>query len=405
MLMVAYYFPPVGGIGSIRAMKFAQYLPASGWEPTVLAPSGTSQPRDDSLMFDETRVVRARSVEISRLGKKAAAAFSPVGVAADGRGHSALRRFAHRFLYNPDAQVGWYPFAVRAGRRALAARRFDAIFSSSVPITAHLVARRLHRDSGIPWVAEFRDLWADFAPDGRTSMRRDRLERAILREAAAVVTVSPSWGRRLAEKGAARLVVLTNGFDPADIEVIPPIREFVVTHLGSLDPTLQDLGPVWTALGMMRTIDPGLPLRIRFVGDLASPVRAQIASAGLGDVLEVTGFVPQRAALAMTMASSVLIVAGFHREHPRYQGWVPAKLFEYLGTGLPILYLGASNTDAARILSGQPACHVIEPGDVDGTLRALRAAREQGRVQRDLAPYTRQALAERLAEVLESVRQ
>lgn len=403
MLTIAYYFPPLAGIGSIRAMKFAAYLPDWGWQPTVLAPSTRAHPRDDSLVYPESHVIRTQVFEMSRFGKRVVGLGESAAPAAVPGFRARLRRFAHRFLYHPDAQVGWYPFAVAAGRRALREMRFDAIFSSSFPVTAHLVARRLHRESGLPWIAEFRDPWADVAPDARAGDRRDRLERSLLRDADAVVTVSPSWRDRFLEKGAGRVEVITNGFDPVDLPPASPIDGFVVTHLGSFHPRSQDLRAVWEALQRMRALEPALRLRVRFVGEVAGEVHEQLAGYGLTDVLEVTGLLPQRAALAATSPSSVLIAAGFRPERPLYRGVVPAKLFEYLGSGLPVLYVAAADTDAARLLGGHRACHVVEPGDVDGALRALAASRGEGRVQRDVGRFTRHALAGDLARVLEGV--
>ncbi len=404
VLMVAYYFPPLGGIGSLRAVKFATYLPEFGWEPTVLAPRNGAYHRDPSLTFSEERVLRTASFEVSRLGKRAVGAGgTDTEPAAVGSTLAIVRRLVRRWIYYPDAQVGWYPFAVATGRRAQREMPFDAIFSSSFPITAHLVARRLHRDTGVPWIAEFRDPWADVAPNARSGDRRDRLERPLLRDADAVVTVSPSWRDRFLEKGARRVEIVTNGFDPVDLPVASPIDDFVVTHLGSFYPRSQDLRAVWEALKRMRAVEPALRLRVRLVGDVGGEVREQIAGYGLTDVLEVTGFLSHRAALAATMASSLLVAAGFRREDPLYEGWIPAKLFEYLGTGLPIVYMGVAYTDAARLLASQPACRVVAPGDVDGVLKALLEIRRQGRIHRDVAPYARRALASQLGEILGSV--
>jgi hypothetical protein len=192
VLMIAYYFPPLGGIGSIRAAKFAQYLPAWGWSPTIVTPANAPHPEDPSLEHDERCVIRTRSFELSRFGKRL---VRPGGQEAKGPDYgtvaSTARQLAHRYLYFPDAQVGWYPFALRAARQAMVKTRYDAIFSSSVPITAHLVAHRLQRASGVPWVAEFRDPWAD-AGEEAGRHRRQRLELTLLGGAHTVVTVPPA---------------------------------------------------------------------------------------------------------------------------------------------------------------------------------------------------------------------
>jgi hypothetical protein len=160
VLMIAYYFPPLGGAGSLRVTGFATHLPEYGWDTTVLAPRNGAYYLDPSLRFPEDRVIRSASVELSRTGKRLLRVggndLRPAGVEG---WRSVLRNGARQLLYYPDAQIGWFPAAWRCGRKALRRTSFDAIFSSSPPVTAHLVARRLHRETSIPWVADFRDPW------------------------------------------------------------------------------------------------------------------------------------------------------------------------------------------------------------------------------------------------------
>ena len=403
--MIAYYYPPLGGIGSIRAAKFARYLPDWGWSPTVVAPSNAPHARDLSLEHDEASVVRARSFELSRMGKQIVGSTKKAGATAGTGGtREVLRRFAHRYLYYPDAQIGWYPFALRAARRAMREGRFDAIFSSSFPITTHLVARRLHRDSGIPWVAEFRDPWADAAESAGERARRERLERRLLLEADSVVTVSPRWRSRFLEKGAKHVAVVTNGYDPADYAAPSAVDGFVVTHLGSLYPAMQDLRAVWAALRELQAREPASRIRLRFVGEIAQSVREEIRAVGLEDALEVTGFLPQREALAAASASSVLVMGGFPREDPIYDGWLPAKIFEYLGSGLPIVYVGSRDNDATRLLAVHAGCYTAPAGDVAAVLAALQEARRTGIVVRQLKQFERRTLAGDLARIIEDTR-
>ena len=137
------------------------------------------------------------------------------------------------------------------------------------------------------------------------------------------------------------------------------------------------------------------------MGDLDPRLRREIAAHGLEEALEVTGFLPHREALAQTADSSILLGAGARDERPVLKGFIPAKLFEYLGTGLPVLYVGDPSTDAALLLARQPGCFVVPPGDGASAERALRQALETPRVVRDLEAYTRRALAARLAVILD----
>jgi len=401
--MVAYYFPPLGGIGSLRAMKLATYLPESGWDVTVLAPRRGTYYRDPTLTFPEEKVVRTGSIELSRAGKTVLAPrTSDTEAARVGSLRRLVRDAARKWLYRPDPQIGWYPFAVRAGRRALREGRFDAVFSSSFPITAHLVGRRLHRDSGLPWVAEFRDPWTDVIADGEPRKAREvARERSIVVEATRVVTVSEAWAALFRGKGAREVGVVTNGYDAADLAPGRPPDGIVVTYLGSFYSDRQDLSAVWPALRRIGDTSPSRRFRLRFVGDLDRGLRREIAAHGLEEALEVTGFLPYREALARTADSSILLGAGARDERPILKGLIPAKLFEYLGTGLPILYVGDPGSDAALLLARQPGCFVVAPGDAASIERALRQALDTPRLARDLEAYTRRALAARLAVILD----
>src|SRR5690242_7697461 len=200
VLMISYYFPPLGGIGSVRALKFAKYLPEFGWDPVIIAPRHGTYYRDPTLEFDESKVVRTTSLEISRTARRVIGSGGDENRPARiGPVFGRLRSLTHRWIYRPDAQIGWYPFALASARRVLRDRRCHVIFSSSFPITAHLVASRLHREYRLPWVAEFRDLWTDLAR--YDSPRRQRLDRAaeqrLLRAATVAVTVSEGYGRIL----------------------------------------------------------------------------------------------------------------------------------------------------------------------------------------------------------------
>ena len=401
--MVAYYFPPLGGIGSLRAMKLATYLPESGWDVTVLAPRRGTYYRDPTLTFPEEKVVRTGSIELSRAGKTVLAPrTSDTEAARVGSLRRLVRDAARKWLYRPDPQIGWYPFAVRAGRRALREGRFDAVFSSSFPITAHLVGRRLHRDSGLPWVAEFRDPWTDVIADGEPRKAREvARERSIVVEATRVVTVSEAWAALFRGKGARDVGVVTNGYDAADLARGHPPDGIVVTYLGSFYSDRQDLSAVWPALRRIWDTSPSRRFRLRFVGDLDRGLRREIAAHGLEEALEVTGFLPYREALARTADSSILLGAGARDARPILKGLIPAKLFEYLGTGLPILYVGDPGSDAALLLARQPGCFVVAPGDAASIERALRQALDTPRLARDLEAYTRRALAARLAVILD----
>ena len=408
VLMISYYFPPLGGIGSVRALKFAQYLPEFGWDPVVITPRKGAYYADATLEFDETKVVRTASLEISRAVKRMIGRGGDDTRAAEvGPVLGRLRSFARRWIYRPDAQVGWYPFALGAARRILRERRCDVILSSSFPITAHLVARRLHQEFGIPWVAEFRDLWTDLARyDSRRRQRLDEAtERSVLTDATEVVSVSDAYASLLSKRGGRRVAVITNGFDPADFCGAPISARPLATYVGTYYPDRQDLRTAIEALGELSRSGTLPGLRIRFVGDFPASLRESLVVAGLADVVECTGFVAHREALAHIQESTVLLLAGpvsgaFPQSKVR--GNIAAKAFEYLGSGRPILYVGETDCEVEALVGRFPGVACVRPGDALGAREAILSLIQRGPAveRRGMEAYARRSLAAGLAQVL-----
>src|SRR4051812_4540360 len=363
VLIVAYYFPPIGGIGSIRLARFASLLPEHGWDVTVLAPRDTPHEQDLRLTFPEENVVRARSIEFSRIGRavtRAGPSFDPSRPSARSR----MRALAHRYLFFPDPQIGWYPGAVRAGIRTLHEQRFDAIYSSADPVTAHLVARTLSRRTGLPWVAESRDpLSGRLTPDDPHHSRAKRLEAAIAREATVMVMPTPTWAAHYGSSWGRDVAVLPNGHDGRLPERRRPAQP-TLAHIGSYHAGRDDLTALWEALALMRKRQSALVPRVRFVGHRSSELEAQVGRYGLDDLVDIVGFVSHDEAMVELMSASMQVASGIKGDDAVARGWVPAKLFTYLASGLPVLHLSAPDTDAAALTREQPGCYIVDQHDV-----------------------------------------
>jgi glycosyltransferase involved in cell wall biosynthesis len=401
VLIVAYYFPPIGGIGSIRLARFAQHLHEFGWEAFVLAPRDTPHHSDEQLRYPEDHVVRSRSIELSRLGKALRRRSPTSGTASKEDNADGVRKQGLRLVF-PDAQIGWYPGAVLTGLGLLRRQRFDAVFSSSYPMTAHLVARTLTRRVRGPWVAEFRDPWSDSLPVNSPHRRRAaHLERALARRATALVMPSPTWATHFGGVWGREVSVIPNGFDAQPNSASPPARP-TLTYLGTYYPGRQNLAPLWDAVARIRRDPVRPPPRIRFIGDLPTEGREELSAAGLGDLVEETGIIPHEQAMQLFTRSSLLIASGESRANVIARGWIPAKLFEYLATSLPILYLGDPAGDAATMLARYPGCRVIAPDDRDGLDGALQTELAGARYERDVSGLSRRVRAQTLAGVLDA---
>jgi glycosyltransferase involved in cell wall biosynthesis len=400
VLIVAYYFPPIGGIGSIRLTRFASLLPDHGWDVTVLSPRDTPHEQDPRLTFPEEKVVRSRSIEFSRIGR----AVTRAGPSSDESRPSVrgrMRALAHRYLFFPDPQIGWYPGAVRAGMRALDERRFDAIYSSADPVTAHLVARTLSRRAGLPWVAESRDpLAARLTPDDPHFRRAECLEAAIAREATVMVMPTPTWAAHYGSMWGRDVAVLPNGHDGRLPERRRPAQP-TLAHIGTYHAGRDDLTALWEALALMRKQQSALLPRLRFVGYPSSQLDQEIGRYGLDDLVDIVGFVSHDEAMVELMSASMLVASGITGDDPVARGWIPAKLFTYLASSLSVLYLSAPDTDAAALMREQPGCYVVDHHDVEGALRALEGGLMGASHARDTEHLSRATGARLLAEILD----
>jgi glycosyltransferase involved in cell wall biosynthesis len=407
VLMIHYNFPPLGGVASVRAAKVARYLEDFGWSPVIVAPNAAAYHEDLSLGFPSAEVIRTTSLEWAKTAKRVT---SP-GAANGGRRSRAcisnlLRRLVHRVLYVPDAQMGWYPFALRAAREVLRERRVDVLFSSSPPVSAHLIARRLQTESGLPWIAEFRDLWTDWRWNGPWRQKVDeRIEASIVKSATAVVTVSPTYAAVLRDRGARSVCTITNGFDPADFSPSSASVDDVLTYVGTYYPQSQDLGTILNALSAVKRAGQLTRSRLQIVGDLPGELARLISEADLSDFVESTGFVSHEESIRRILASRALLLAGsVVSPEPALRGHIPGKTFEYLGSGKPIIFAGDLASDVAELLRPFPQVRMIAQGDTDAARAALLSLEEDPHRRLDgLEPFAHRGLSERLARYLTEV--
>lgn len=407
VLMVCYHFPPAGGIASLRALRFARHLPEYGWEPVVLTPSRTRYLKDSALGWAGW-AVRTPALELQRTGQKlsgGAGADAPVSFL---RG---LRQSARDCLYFPDGQVGWYPFALASGRQLLRDARFDAIFSSAYPITAHVVAWRLSQESGVPWVAEFRDLWTDWSPARGWRRRREvSLELALLKAASAVVGTSKTHAIVLEERAAKPGTAITNGFDPyvgGDDEAPAAHGQPVtIVHLGTYYPAVQEIETALAGVSQLRARGSLPAVRLRFIGTDLEPLRGVLGKHGLTDVVEETGFVSHAEATRLLRHSDVALLGGPRSaENATNRGWIPAKTFEYLGSGLPVLLVGDPKAEVAGIVGELRTSRIVASGEVASAAEALAALLRLPRQPPEdvVLRYSSRALGGDLACVLDGV--
>ena len=400
VLIVAYQFPPLGGGGVQRSVKFVKYLPESGWEPTVLTTAARLYHAEDETLAADLppglRVLRAPEL---MLGRRVA-----------GRARRAGVPYAPYLAGWPDREAGWIPGAVRAGVRAVRELQPHALYSSAPPASTHMAALAIHRLTGVPWVADFRDPWANYAfhngrPPGFAAADRTA-ERTVTRHARQVV-VSAEFARiEGTEPGDPKRTFIPNGVDPDDVPDDlpgPDGARFRLAFVGSLYRSI-DCAPILAALRRLAergVIHPG-ELEFRVVGNVGVPD----LDAGSLDVVR-TGYVNHSRAVR-EMAAADALVCYVPSAAPQN---TPGKIYEYLATGRPVLCVTAAANYAYRLVDelGAGACaephehHRIEAAIEDMFLRwkagPLAPTGARGPV---LARFSRPGLTRRLAAVLDS---
>ena len=250
VLIITYYWPPAGGPGVQRVLKFAKLLPKFGWRPFILTVEDGDYPaRDESLIAkipDNCPVYSSSILEpyslYRRLTGKKKDEKLPTFVLNENRSagfKNKLATWVRANVFIPDARVGWIPSGVKAGKRAIAKEKIDLIFASSPPHTVQLIAKRLARKTGIPWVADFRDPWteafwsANLKKNPLSDKLDKRLERGVLSAADAVITVSDGVKEMLAGKAENLYKVIQNGFEPIELSK-DKLKDFRILFIGSL---------------------------------------------------------------------------------------------------------------------------------------------------------------------------
>lgn len=416
VLIVAYYFPPMGMSGVQRIAKFAKYLPDAGWLTTVL----TIEPRGyfayDASLLEEVRqagvtIIRTASIDPTRaFGKKKTVSLP---------GESTRRRLSvlSQLLFVPDNKVGWIPYALRAGKRELRARPYDAILATAPPYTALLVGDRLSAQSGLPLVLDFRDDWLgnprhSYASPLHRVLHR-RLERRVVSRASAVIAINQHilegiQARNGGEEGKTDFLVLPQGFDPADFSGdpgIPPERKLRLVYSGVFyDAQTPDVFLRGLKGFLERTPEAHGSTEAVFVGLVPDASKRLITSLGLSDHVTLAGYVPHREAVRWLQRADVLWMTVGRR--PGAEGISTSKLFEYMGAEKPILAL-VPEGEARRALAGYGASYLADPDEaaqVCSRLEQIWAAWKQGALPQPTAAYIeafdRRVLAQRLADVL-----
>ena len=368
LLIVTYYWPPLGGGGVQRWLKMSKYLRENGWEAVILTTEGAETGMIDQSLLqevpDNTMVYKVPIREPFTLykrflGKKKDERMYS-GFLSEGEGtnwKTELSLWIRGNVFIPDAKRFWIRPAAKKVKQILKEQKIDAIVSTGPPHSTHLIAMKGKGGTDIPWVADFRDPWTniDFYDKLKLSKWADKkhhkLEKKVLRSASKVVTVTWSWAEDFYNDSGVRPQVITNGFDPADFPDKETVldHKFSLAHIGSLNP---DRNPevLWKALSELtkEIEDFENDLEIKFIGPVDGMVYQSIKNHGLANYINNLGSLPHKEVMPLMMQSQMLLLL-VNNTH-NVSGIIPGKLYEYLGSRRPIICIGPEHNDSVRVV-------------------------------------------------------
>lgn len=387
VLLLTYHFPPSGAVAVYRMLGLVRYLPRFGWQPIVVAPPRVPwEPEDASLL---------EQIPADTLVERVPFASGFWGKLA-------------RYLA-PESHWLWKSWPIC--KRLIEQHRPDAVITSSPPGCIHSLGRWVQKRYRLPWLADFRDPWVTNRNDPWTFRESIdcRLEARVMKHATKLIANTPlnqeGWAAAYPEQ-AHKIVTITNGFDPerfaCSIDTGSPDL-LTILHAGEFY-SGRDPRPFFAALKESRLI-----VRVDMLGRQTESIcdfPAEIRTRGLVDCVRMEGHVPYHAAIErMTRADILLLV-----HTPGYRIGVPAKLYEYLGAGRPILALAEPDSDIAWVLRESRVLHrIAPPRDVPRIRQALVELTQAVQAGQAASPdpearlqFTRERMAQRFGECLDA---
>lgn len=377
VLVIAYYFPPMGGSGVQRITKFCKYLPEFGWDPIVLTvdPHGYYA-YDETLLAElgDITVYRTPSHDVNRFFKKGQTIAMP---------SEQVRKkwsFLSSWTMIPDSKIGWKKEALEQGRKILQEHDIDLIFSTAPPFTAHLVAMELSKESGIPFVADFREAWLDNSrlhfPTGRHREKHRAMETEVATQATRITTINRGikeglLQRHIGADGYNTVQIIPHGYDPVDFPVKSRYMDGVMrfTYCGMFyDAQKPDTFLSGLYHFFKRRPEARKHVQAEFVGLTPAGAEQLAATLKIEDNVVFHGYLPHQEAVQHMIRADVLwMTLG---EQPHVEKMSTSKLYEYFGAQKPIIGLVPEGEEATMIRQ-YGASQVVPPDNDAAVSKAI----------------------------------
>ncbi len=421
VLIITYYWPPAGGPGVQRWLKFAKYLREFQIEPIVYIPENPEYPLlDESLLREVPQgitILKNRIFEpyfLAKLFSKKQTSTLSSGIITDSKKQNLLQRL---FLYIrgnffiPDARKFWVKPSIEFLSDYISKQKITTIITTGPPHSLHLIGLGLKQEHPLKWIADFRDPWTQIGYHQQLRLSRGsrekhlELEKKVLCQADHIITTSFTTKAEFEKKTPRPIRVIPNGYEELAQSEAALDPDFTLSHIGSLL-SGRDPENLWQVLGELVSENQGLArdLKIKLVGTVSGQVVDSVKAFGLGEHLELSGYVSHGQALKIQQRAQVLLLIEIDSEQTK--GIIPGKLFEYMAAKRPILAIGPPGWDVERILreTSAGACFTYEGrADLKDQILSYYELFKQSKLRsesKNIEKYSRRNLTGDLAQLL-----
>ena len=423
ILIITYYWPPAGGPGVQRWLKFAKYLPDFGWKPVIFTPENPSYPLIDETLENEVpkdlEIIKTKIWEpyqlaekLNKSNKKFKAGQFDVGQNQSWK--SKLSIWVRGNFFIPDARVFWVKPSVKFLKKYLTENHFDAFVTTGPPHSMHLIGLNLKKEfPNLKWIADFRDPWTEISyykhlKLTKSSDKKHRsLEQKVFENADVTLATSYSDAENFRKKGA-NSVCITNGFEVLSEDknkVDIKSDKFTLSYVGVLE-QLRNPEILWKTLNeiLSENEDFATDFKLKFVGRVDDKILNELENSALKNSILNLGYLPHEKSVLEMKNSSLLLITNFPQESSK--GIIPGKIFEYLATGNQILSFGPKDADVAMILEKTNAGKHFgyeEKENVKNYILSIYKNWKSGKLQSENAnieEFSRKNLTKKLSEIL-----
>ncbi|UQD56417.1 glycosyltransferase family 4 protein [Flavobacterium sp. K5-23] len=365
LLIITYYWPPAGGPGVQRWLKFVKYLPDFGVQPIVYIPENPTYPIVDENLVREVSdkaIILKRNIfepyQLASFFSKNKTKKISSGIIPNQRKQSFLDKtflWIRGNLFIPDARVFWVKPSVSYLEKYIKENNIDTIVTSGPPHSLHLIGLQLKQKTNVKWFADFRDPWTTIGYhkslrlSNYAAKKHKKLEHQVLNAADTIIVTSKTTKTEFQAITSKPIAVITNGYDVENVEKQTLDSKFSLAHIGSF---LSERNPkiLWESLVELINENPDFKshLEIKLIGAVSQEVLETIAGFGLNSFLNNLGYVSHSEAIAHQKKSQVLLLIEIDSEDTK--SIIPGKLFEYMVSERPIIAIGPKDSDFADII-------------------------------------------------------